>query len=108
MFGLSIYAVHRRTKEIGIRKVLGATISNVIILLSGDFIKLVLIAGTIAVPIAYYGVILWLEGYSFRLPINFSLFTLPVIIVTFLTAITISFKTINAAMANPVDSIKYE
>jgi putative ABC transport system permease protein len=108
LFGLSLYTVNRRTKEIGIRKVLGASVVNVVILLSRDFVKLVVIGGIIGVPFVYQGSKIWLERYAYQMPIDISLFVLPVCIVTLLTLITISFQTMTAARSNPVDSIKDE
>ncbi len=108
LFGLSLYSVNRRTKEIGIRKVFGASVSNVVVLLSRDFVKLVLIGGIIGIPFAYQGLKIWLERYAYQMPIDVSLFVVPIVIITLLTLATISFQTMNAAKANPVDSIKYE
>lgn len=108
LFGLSLYTVNRRTKEIGIRKVLGASVLNVVVLLSRDFVKLVIIGGIIGVPFVYQGSKIWLEQYAYQMPIDISLFVLPVGIVTLLTLITITFQTMTAARTNPVDSIKYE
>lgn len=108
LFGLSLYSVNRRTKEIGIRKVLGASVINVVFLLSRDFVKLVIIGGIMGVPFAYQGSKIWLERYAYQMPVDISVFVLPLGIVTLLTLITISFQTMTAARANPVDSIKYE
>jgi putative ABC transport system permease protein len=108
LFGLSLYSVNRRTREIGIRKVMGASVSNVVLLLTGDFVKLAIIGGIIGVPFVYQGSRIWLEKYAYKMPVDITLFVLPVGMVILLTLITVSFQTINAARTNPVDSIKYE
>ena len=108
LFGLSIYNVSRRTKEIGIRKVLGASETSVVFLLSKDFIKLIIIGILIGIPIIYKGVYLWLEHYSYKMDINASLFILPIIIITLLSMITIGFQTLKASKVNPVISIRNE
>jgi len=108
LFGLSLYSVNRRTREIGIRKVMGASVSNVVVLLTRDFVKLAIIGGIIGIPLVYQGSKIWLEKYAYKMPVDISLFVLPVSMVILLTLVTVSFQTINAARTNPVDSIKYE
>jgi len=108
LFGLSLYSVNRRTREIGIRKVMGASVSNVVVLLTRDFVRLAIIGGIIGIPFVYQGSKIWLEKYAHKMPVDISLFVLPVSMVILLTLITVSFQTINAARTNPVDSIKYE
>lgn len=108
LFGLSFYSVTRRTKEIGIRKVLGASVLKIIILLSRDFVKLVFVGVIIGVPFIYQGLKIWLQGYAYQMPMDVWLFVLPSAIVTLLTFVAICFQTLRAAHANPVDSIRYE
>lgn len=108
LYGLSIYVAERRVKEIGIRKVLGASIAGIVAMLTKDFIKLVAIAFCLAVPVAYYGMTKWLEGFEYKIALDFSIF-LVAGSVSFLVAwITIGFESIKAALGNPVDALKVE
>ncbi len=108
LFGLSSYTIVQRTQEIGIRKVLGATVQNVVTLLFLDFLKLVLVASLPAVFIAYWGTAQWLKSYAFRIEITGWLLLLPVIVVLLIALLTVSFQTLKTALANPVDSLRYE
>lgn len=108
LLGLSSYTALQRTKEIGIRKVLGASVQSIIGLLSKDFIKMVLIGSMLALPLAYFGVQQWLEYYAFRIPVSGWLLGLPVALVLFIAFLTVSFQTVKAALANPVASLRYE
>ncbi len=108
LFGLASYVAEQRTKEIGIRKVLGASISNLWMLLSKDFLILVGIALLIATPIAYYFMSDWIERFSYRTNIGAMVFILAGIGAIVLTIITVSFQAIKAAVANPVHSLKTE
>lgn len=108
LFGLTAYAIVRRTKEIGIRKVLGATLSNVVGLFTNDFIKLILIANAIALPPTYLAAHRWLDGYAFRIDLYWWMFALPSLLILFLALVTISLQTIKVATRNPVDSLKHE
>jgi putative ABC transport system permease protein len=108
LFGLAAYAAERRKKEIGIRKVLGASTENLIILLSGDFTRLVIIALCIASPLGYYFMNLWLNAFAYRISINWWVFALAAIIALSIAIVTISSQAIKAAMANPVKSLKTE
>jgi len=108
LFGLSLYAVSRRTKEIGIRKVLGASVSSVMLLLSRDVIKLTILGAVITIPMTYQGIQFWLEDYAYKMPMDPWMFTIPVVAIMFLTLMTISFQTMTAAKKNPVESLKYE
>ena len=108
LFALSLYSVGRRTKEISIRKVFGASMPDVVMLLSRDFAMLVLVGGMIALPLSYQGIGLWLERYAYKMPVDTSLLVLPLAAVFLLALVTISFQTFSAAKRNPVESMKYE
>ena len=108
LFGLSIFVVERKVKEIGIRKVLGASVSGIIGLLSSDFLKLVLIAAIIASPLAWYFMHEWLQDFSYRINIGWWVFVIAGITALFIALITISFRAIRAALANPVKSLRTE
>jgi ABC-type antimicrobial peptide transport system permease subunit len=100
--------VERRSKEIGIRKVLGASVSGLVKLLSKDFLKLVGISILIAVPIAWYAMENWLQGYAYRIEINLWIFIISGGVALLIAMLTVSFQAIKAALANPVDSLRTE
>lgn len=108
LLGLSSYNTMQRTKEIGVRKVLGASVTNIVHLLSRDFIKLVILAFIIAVPIVLFGMHKWLEGFAYRTAISWWIFALAAFGSVFIAFITISFQSIKAALANPVKSLRTE
>ena len=108
LYGLVAYAAVQKTKEIGIRKVMGASIPNILGLLSKDFIFLILLAGFIAIPITYYGLANWLEDYPIRVGISWWQFALPLMVVLAIALITISYRTISAATRNPIEALRYE
>ena len=108
LFGLSAFMAERRTKEIGVRKVLGASISNVVVLLSKDFLRLTLIAIVIAFPAAWYFMNKWLEDFAYRINITWTIFLMAGLSTLVITLVTISFQAIGAAMANPVKSLRTE
>jgi putative ABC transport system permease protein len=108
LLGLASFATLQRTKEIGVRKVLGASVSSIVVLLSREFIWLILIANLIAWPVAYWGITRWLENYAFHITPGIWLFILPSILVCAIALFTISIQTIKAARANPVKSLRYE
>jgi putative ABC transport system permease protein len=106
--GLISLTTLQRTKEIGVRKVLGASLSEILLLLSRDFLRLVLWANLIAWPIAWYLTGKWLENYVFRITVSPWLFVLPALLVGVVALLTVCVQTLKAARANPVDSLKYE
>jgi putative ABC transport system permease protein len=108
LFGLATYTAERRTREIGIRKVLGASVQGVIALLSKDFLKLVFIAALIAFPLAWWAMDKWLEDFVYRININWMVFALAGVAVLLIALLTVSFKAIKAAIANPVKSLRTE
>jgi putative ABC transport system permease protein len=108
LFGLTSYAIVQRTKEIGIRKVLGATVYNVIGLFTRDFVKLVLLANIIALPLVYFAITRWLENYAYKINIGWPFFVVPLILILTIALITISLQTLKVAHRNPVDSLKYD
>ncbi len=108
LFGLVAFTAERRFKEIGIRKVLGATTGNITLLLSVDFLKLVLIAILVAFPLAWWSMDRWLQGFAYRIPIGAGIFLLAAAAILFITVLTISFQSIKAATANPVSSLRSE
>jgi putative ABC transport system permease protein len=108
LFGLAAYIAEQRTKEIGVRKVLGATVSQVWVLLSKDFIILVIISCIIASPIALYFLQNWLHKYTYRISIGPGVFILSAIAAIVITLLTVSFQAIKAALTNPVKSLRSE
>lgn len=108
LIGLSSYAAVQRTREIGIRKVLGASLISIVSLLSIDFIKLILLATIISLPIAYFSIQNWLEAYAYRIPLGWILFVVPIILVLVIATITMSFQIIKTAATNPARTLKYE
>ncbi|MCC6287435.1 MAG: ABC transporter permease [Chitinophagaceae bacterium] len=108
LFGLAAYIAEQRTKEIGIRKVLGASVQQVWLLLSKDFIVLVLISCLIAAPVSFYFLHNWLQNYDYRINIGAGVFVAGGLMSLFITILTVSFQAIKAAMANPVKSLRTE
>jgi len=108
LFGLAAFTAERKTKEIGIRKVMGASIPGIIILLSKEFTKWVLFANIIAWPVAYYFMNNWLKDFAYRININFWIFIASGTIALLIALITVSIHAIRAATANPAKSLRYE
>ncbi|MEO0334481.1 MAG: FtsX-like permease family protein [Bacteroidota bacterium] len=108
LLGLASFVASQRTKEVGIRKVLGASISQITYLLSKDFIRLVLIAFVIATPISYWLATQWLENFAYRTEIGVGIFTLAGVAALLIAWLTVSFQSLKAALANPVDSLRDE
>jgi len=108
LYGLSSYMAERRFKEIGIRKVMGASVSQIVTMMSTEFVKLVMIAFVIAVPIAWYGMNKWLESFAYKISIGWVVFALAGLVAFTIALITVSFESIKSAMGNPVDSLRSE
>ncbi len=108
LFGMASFVAEQRTKEIGIRKVLGASVANLWRLLSKEFILLVTVSCIIAVPIAWYYLSQWLVNYDYRIEISWVVFVLAAVLALIITLVTVSFQAIKAAVANPVDSLRDE
>jgi putative ABC transport system permease protein len=108
LFGLAAFTAQKRQKEIGIRKVVGASVNNIAMLLSKDFIKLVLIAILLAFPLAWWAMNQWLEGFAYRVNINAGVFLMAGTSIIFITLLTVSFQAIKAAIANPVKILRTE
>lgn len=108
LLGLVAFVITHRTKEIGIRRVLGASISHITTLISRDFFGLIIIAIIIASPVAYYFMHQWLQDYTYRISISWWMFGLAAIVVIAVALFTISYLTVRAAKANPVKSLRAE
>jgi putative ABC transport system permease protein len=108
LFGLVSLGVAQRTKEIGVRKVLGATVTDVVALLSKDFVKLVLLANLIAWPAAYFAMNKWLQNFAYRIDIGWWMFALAGGLALVIALLTVSTQAIKAALANPVEALRYE
>jgi putative ABC transport system permease protein len=108
LFGLASFTTERKSRSIGIRKVLGASVSNIVILLSKDFLKLVLISNIIAIPVIYWLMSMWLENFAYRVKVSPFVLILTVLISLLIAFISVAYKTIKAATSNPIDSLRYE
>jgi putative ABC transport system permease protein len=108
LLGLATYATEQRTKEIGIRKVLGANVPSIVSLLSKEFVKLVVIANLVAWPVAYFAMQRWLENFAYRIELGFGTFFLAAALALLIALLTVSYNAIKAALSNPVESLRYE
>jgi putative ABC transport system permease protein len=108
LLGLAMFTAERRTKEIGIRKVLGASVQSVVGMLSMDFVKLVIIASLIAFPISWYAMSKWLQDFAYPITISWWVFALAGVITMVIALATVSFQSVKAALMNPVKSLKNE
>ena len=108
IFGLVVQAAEQRAKEVGIRKVLGASLTGIVTMLSGDFLKLVLIAMILASPVAWFALNKWLESYPYRTEISWWMHAVTSCIVLLITMLIVSFQAIKAALADPVKSLRNE
>jgi len=108
LMGLALYTAERRTKEIGIRKVLGATVPQVVTMLSKEFLKLVSLAALVAIPIAWYAMFQWLQDFAYQTPLDWWLFAITAVATSIAALATVSFQSIKAGLANPVNSLRRE
>jgi putative ABC transport system permease protein len=108
LFGLASFMVEQRTKEIGVRKVLGASVTGITLMLSREFVKWVVIANVIAAPIAYYLANGWLEDFAYHIPMSWWFFALAFAVTVLIALLTVSYQSGRAARGNPVDSLRYE
>jgi putative ABC transport system permease protein len=108
LFGLASFLAERRTKEIAIRKVLGASAGGIFVFMSGDFVKLVLIANLLAWPSAYVGLELWLRNFPYRIGVAWWVMSAAALLGLVTALLTVSVQAVRAARADPVDSLRYE
>jgi ABC-type antimicrobial peptide transport system permease subunit len=108
LFGLASFTAEQRTKEIGIRKVLGASASQITLLLCKEFFVLVLLANLISWPVAYFIMRNWLQDFAYRTSLGMLTFVLTMVLALIIALVTVSFQAVKAAVANPVDALKYE
>jgi putative ABC transport system permease protein len=108
LFGLASYTAIKRTKEIGVRKVLGSSVENIVLLLSKDLLKPVLVGTIIALPVGYYAMNKWLEGFAYRISFSWWMFVLAAFAAVSIALLTVGFQAIKAAIANPVKSLRTE
>ncbi|MGH7453712.1 MAG: ABC transporter permease, partial [bacterium] len=108
LLGLAAFAAEQRTKEIGVRKVLGASVSQIVLLLSRDFAKLVGLAFVVAAPVAYFAMNRWLQNFAYRAEISLGTFLWAGLTVSGLACLTVSWQAIKAALANPIEALRYE
>jgi putative ABC transport system permease protein len=108
LFGLASFTAEQRTKEIGIRKALGASVSEIILLLSKEFTKWVLVANVIAWPIAYWAMNRWLQNFAYRINVGLGTFVLAALLALVIALLTVGYQAVKAARANPVEALRYE
>ncbi|WP_266368333.1 ABC transporter permease [Tellurirhabdus rosea] len=108
LFGLAAFTAEQRTKEIGVRKVLGASVTSIVVMLSKDFLTLVVIAVVIACPIAWYGMTRWLQDFAYRIDLAWWMFALAGVLAVVVALLTVSFHAVKAALMNPVKSLRAE
>jgi putative ABC transport system permease protein len=108
LFGLATYITQQRTKEIGIRKIFGASVKNVLALVSKEFLVLVFIAIIMAIPLTWWGMNVWLQDFAYRINISWWIFSTAGVLTVLIALITVSFQAIKAAVANPVKSLRTE
>ena len=108
LFGLASFTTEQRTKEIGVRKVLGATLSNIVTLLSKEYSKWVLFANIIAWPVAYFGMKIWLQNFAYRVNIGLTIFILTALLTFLIALLTVSYQSVKAALGDPAQALRYE
>jgi putative ABC transport system permease protein len=108
LFGLTAFSAEQRSKEIGIRKVLGASVSGIVGLMSKDFLRLVIVAFIIATPVAWWAMHQWLQGFVYRVSLSWWMFVAAAAAAMLIALLTVSFQAVKAALANPVKSLRSE
>ena len=108
MFGLASFTAEQRTKEVGVRKVLGAKVTGIVLLLSKEFTKYVLLANIFAWPVAYFVLNKWLGSFAYHIDMQWWMFIIPGLIAFTVAGVSVSYQAIKAAMVNPVKSLRYE
>jgi putative ABC transport system permease protein len=108
LFGLASFVAQQKTKEIGIRKVLGASVAGIVGLISKDFVKLVLVANLLAWPLAYFAMNRWLQDFAYRINLSMEIFLFSGLLALAIALLTVSFQAIKAALANPVEALRHE
>jgi putative ABC transport system permease protein len=108
LLGLSSYVIRLRVREIGIRKVLGASVRSLIVLVSRDFVRLVGVAALIALPAIWFGANRWLQNYAAHIRVGWLILVLPAVLLLVAALVTVVFQSVRAALANPVESLKTE
>ena len=108
LFGLASYTAIKRTKEIGVRKVLGSSVQNIVVLLSKDLLKPVMVGTVIAIPLGYYAMDKWLQNFAYRISFHWWMFAVAIVAAIMIAVVTVSFQAIKAAVANPVKSLRTE
>ena len=108
LFGLALFTAQQRTKEIGVRKVLGASVGSIVVLLSKEFTILVLVAFVVAVPLAYVAMDRWLQDFAYRVDVPWWIFVVPGLAALVIAWLTVSYQSIKSVLTNPVESLRYE
>ncbi len=108
LFGLAAFTAEQRTKEIGVRKVLGASLTDIVVLLSKGFATLVAVAFVVAVPLAYFAMDRWLQNFAYRIEISWPIFLIAGLSVLLVALLTVSYQAVKAALTDPVESLRYE
>ena len=108
LFAVSLFTTERRIKEIGIRKVLGASVPEIVAMLTGDLARWILLANVVAWPLAYYGMTRWVQGFAYRITIDIWVFLVAGLFVLVVAVLTVGIEAVRAASANPVESLRYE
>jgi putative ABC transport system permease protein len=108
LYGLSTFMAERRFKEIGVRKVMGASVSQIVTMINGEFTKLVLVAFLVSIPLAWYSIHTWLEGFAYKAPVSIVIFIVAGFSALLIALITVSFESVKAATQNPATALRNE